>query len=54
METIIDMLPVIVVVAVMAVAWLLLRNKATVSTEPEFDNLIGQGQPVVVKFFRNT
>lgn len=35
--------------------WFLLRNRSTeLSPESGIDGVIGQGQPVVLEFFRNT
>ena len=50
-----DLLPWIIGFGVLFVAWLLLRNKATkLDSVAEFDGRIGQGNPVVLKFFKNT
>jgi len=50
-----DLLPLIIGFGVPFVAWLLLRNKATkLDSAAEFDGRIGQGKPVVLKFFKNT
>ncbi len=47
-------IPVLLPVALLAV-WLLLRNRATeLSPSSGLDGVIGQGQPVVLEFFRNT
>lgn len=40
---------------VLAAVWLLLRNRATeLSPSAGLGGVIGQGQPVVLEFFRNT
>ncbi len=40
---------------VLAAVWLLLRNRATeLSPSTGLGGVIGQGQPVVLEFFRNT
>jgi len=41
--------------AVLLVVWLLLRSRATeLSSSSGIGGVIGQGQPVVLEFFRNT
>ncbi len=41
--------------AVLLVLWLLLRNQATaLSPGAGLDDIVGQGRPVVLEFFRNT
>ncbi len=50
-----ELLPFAIVVSVLAIAWLLLRDKpAAMNTVADFDRRAGQGRPVVVKFFANT
>ena len=40
---------------VLLALWFLLRNRATeLSPESGLDGVVGQGQPVVLEFFRNT
>ena len=40
---------------VLAAVWMLLRSRATeLSPSSGLDGVIGQGQPVVLQFFRNT
>ena len=46
--------PAIIPIVLLAL-WFLLRNHATeLSPEKGIDGVIGQGQPVVLEFFRNT
>ena len=50
-----DLLPIIIVAAVMALLWLALRNKATpLESVAELDSRIGNGRPVVIRFYKNT
>lgn len=50
-----ELLPFAIVVAVLAIAWLILRDKpAALNTVADFDRRVSQGRPVVVKFFANT
>ena len=47
-------IPALIPIALIVV-WLLLRSRATeLSPSSGLDGVIGQGQPVVLEFFRNT
>jgi hypothetical protein len=48
-------IPIIVVFAVIFMAWLVLRTKGTkLDSDDHFTTRIGSGKPVLLKFFRNT
>ena len=47
--------PLIGVFAVLVIAWFILRNKPTpLDSVTELDERIGNGKPVLLRFYRNT
>ncbi len=53
MDVIYDLLPFLIVAAVLGIAWLVFRNRAT-ALRNGVDEFIGKGRPVVMRFFKNT
>ena len=54
-EFLLDKLPILIVFGVLAALWLFLRNKATsINSIPDLDGRVGSGQPVLLRFYRNT
>ena len=53
-ELFLDLLPAIIVLVPLGILWFVLRYRAEKLTPSDVDQRIGQGQPVVLKFFRNS
>ncbi len=50
-----DNIALVILIAVLAVAYFFLRNRASdIGSPEEFDSIVSGGQPAVVEFFSNT
>ena len=54
MDVLLDLMPYLIPAVVLGFLWILLHNRATVLNSAGVDEFVAKGQPVSMRFFKNT